>query len=92
MRITIEMSEAESRSTTFNQAAITAGQNVPTSDGGAAPEHLLLALGAQAGPGVPVSYGRAADAGAPPSWLVDVMKRGGERMVSRDRGGPINGG
>jgi hypothetical protein len=83
MRITIDMSETESRFATIHPSlANTAGLDSPAVDGGAAPVALLMALGA---PGV----GEAAvpvdstptdrmgiNAGGPPEWLAGVIEGG----------------
>lgn len=84
MRITIEMSEAESRSTSIHReiGGATTGQaerESPATDAGPPPEALLLALGGRAelGPQV-LGVSGDADAGGPPSWLVDIMTGGAE--------------
>jgi hypothetical protein len=83
MRIIIEMTEAESRSTTVEQqtAAIQSATQVsgeaPPIDGGAPREALLMALGAK--PSVAGSEKRSrgnADAGEPPRWLIDAVAIG----------------
>jgi hypothetical protein len=87
MRITIELSEAEGRSATIDSAshpasAQAAGPESPTTDGGAAPLSLLMALGAPgvgdagtpAGPSAPDRQG--IDAGGPPEWLMGVIEGG----------------
>ena len=86
MRITIEMSEAESRSTTIHREMIGAGaaepaaQEAPAFNGGPPPEPLLVALGArgEAGAAAPPGPGDT-DAGGPPNWLVDVITGGAAR-------------
>ncbi len=80
MRIIIEMTEAESRSASVSRevagqqtAARPAEQEAPAADGGAAPEALLLALGAKTEkPTEGAATSTATDAGRPPSWLLNV--------------------
>ena len=83
MRITIEMTEAESRSTTIHRevgGAVTTGQverEPPASDGGPPAQALLLALGGKAELGAEgLGVGGDSDAGGPPGWLVDIMTGG----------------
>jgi hypothetical protein len=77
------MTEAESGSTMVRQevlGAMTTGSAAreapaaPAANGGSPPEALLLALGAR--PQLEVAGtadGGSRDAGAPPSWLVDMI-------------------
>ncbi len=85
MRITIEMTEAESRSTAIHRevgGGGTTGQperETPASDGGSPPEALLFALGAKAALGSEeVGVSGDMDGGGPPSWFVDIMTSGTE--------------
>ncbi len=82
MRITIEMTESESRSTTVSQqlvGAVTTGSaagEAPAADGGPPAEALLMALGTQSQPGMTATTGGYQDAGAPSSCLVDAITSG----------------
>ena len=83
MRITIEMTEAESRSTMISQevggamATGPAAREAPAINGGSPPEPLLLALGAKSQlAAAGTADGGDRDAGAPPSWLVDLITGG----------------
>ena len=96
MRITIEMTEAERRSTVIGQeagagaATMSAAPEAAAINGGSPPESLLLALGARselsAATGTAESGDR--DAGGPPSWLVDMLSAG---VGGRQATGPGNG-
>ena len=83
MRITIDISEPEGRSTIITRegaAQQTGTAEAPATDGGQPPEALMLALGAKAEAGAEGTVARDGDidAGKPPSWLVDVIPgRGG---------------
>jgi hypothetical protein len=84
MRIIIELTEAESRSTTIQQPTVTtqpatqASGEAPPIDGGPPPEALLMALRAK--PDDAFASGRPSaingDAGEPPRWLVDAVAVG----------------
>lgn len=83
MRITIDITEPEGRSTIITREGAVqqpGTTEAPAADGGRPPEALLLALGAKAEAGTEGTVARGADidAGKPPSWLVDVVPgRGG---------------
>ncbi|GJD99760.1 hypothetical protein [Methylobacterium isbiliense] len=80
MRITIDMSEAESRSATIHPApAGSAGVEEPAANGGAAPVSLLMALGASGPEGAadPMPTSREGlDGGGAPDWLIGVIEGG----------------
>jgi hypothetical protein len=83
VRITIEMTEAESRSTMISQevggsmATVSAAREAPAINGGSPPEPLLLALGAKSElAAAGTADGGDRDAGGPPSWLVDMITAG----------------
>ncbi len=82
MRITIEMTESEGRSTTVSRQMVgagttgSAGGEGPAADGGPPPEALLMALGVQSQPGMTATTGGDQDAGEPSSWLVDAITSG----------------
>jgi hypothetical protein len=86
VRITIEMTEAESRSTTIHREVLGAAAAEPAAheaaafNGGPPPEPLLIALGArtEGGANAPPGPGDT-DAGGPPNWLVDVITGGAAR-------------
>lgn len=81
MRITIDLTEAESRSTTVKrESEDVALTQPPTSDGGAVPESLLLEIGQRDATHTPTKPTDGdTDAGGLPSWLVDAVESGGER-------------
>ncbi|MBY0295376.1 MAG: hypothetical protein K2X71_04945 [Methylobacterium sp.] len=89
MRITIDMSEAESRAATIHPApaesaghptpAESAGVEGPAANGGAAPVSLLMALGAPGPEGAadPMPTRREGlDGGGAPDWLTGVIEGG----------------
>jgi hypothetical protein len=89
MRITIEMTDAETRSATIEQPIATtqpatqASGEGPPIDGGAAPETLLVALGARSEVAAPAKPSRInEDAGEPPRWLVDAIAVGAGRRLN----------
>jgi hypothetical protein len=87
MRITIDMSEMESRSATIHPTLTeTTGLDSPAADGGAAPVSLLMALGVQGEGGAampvdPMPVDRMGiNAGGVPEWLAAVIEGGRERL------------
>jgi len=90
VRITIEMTESESRSAMISQevggavATVSAAREATAINGGSPPEALLLALGAKSElAAAGTADGGDRDAGGPPSWLMDLITRGASgRTVS----------
>ncbi|WP_407519666.1 hypothetical protein [Methylobacterium oryzisoli] len=83
MRITIDMSDAESRSATIHPTLTeAAGVEEPATNGGAAPVSLLMALGVPgqadaAIPADPTPVSREGlDGGGAPEWLTGVIEGG----------------
>jgi len=79
MRITIDMTEAESRSLTINRQVAgdqtsgqAAAQEAAAADAGPPPEALVLALGAKSAAAEEITTrGGDTDAGKPSLWLLD---------------------